>query len=171
MTAPAPLDMVWTGGVLRPINSTWAKRAARQFVEGEVYSIADQPERSGVSHNHQFALIQNAWRTLPEVLADQFPTPEHLRKYCLIKAGFYDCVTHPCASKAEAQRLRAFIQPMDEFSLVLATEAVVEVYRAKSQSMRAMGKAEFQRSKDGVIEVLAGLLKVEPAALARAEAA
>jgi hypothetical protein len=40
---------------------------------------------------------------------------------------------------------------MDEYAIVTVREAVVTVYTAKSQSMRAMGRETFQKSKDDVL--------------------
>ena len=41
-------------------------------------------------------------------------------------------------------------------------------FTAKSQSSAAMGKTQFQASKEAVLDVLAEMIGVEPAALARA---
>jgi hypothetical protein len=51
-------------------------------------------------------------------------------------------------------------------------EATVTRYTAKSQSMKAMGRAEFQASKEAVLGFLADMVGVTPDALAtHAEAA
>ena len=47
------------------------------------------------------------------------------------------------------------------------TQAEVQ-FTAKSQSSAAMGKTQFQASKEAVLDVLAEMIGVEPAALARA---
>jgi hypothetical protein len=57
-------------------------------------------------------------------------------------------------------RVMAFAKARDEFSLVTVNKNTVTRFVAKSQSMRAMGKVEFQASKDAVLEVIAGLLEV-----------
>ena len=111
-----------------------------------------------MSHDHFFASVQEAYNNLPEDLADDFASPEHLRKWALIKAGYRDERSIVASSKAEALRIAAFIRPMDEFSVVVVREATVTQLTAKSQSLRAMGKVEFQRSKDAVFDVLAKLI-------------
>jgi hypothetical protein len=110
------------------------------------------------SHNQYFAAVTEAWKNLPEEYADQFPSVDHLRKWCLIKAGYRDERTIACSSKAEAQRIAAFIKPMDSFAVVVVREATVAVYTAKSQSMKAQGKKDFQESKAAVLEILAGMI-------------
>lgn len=135
---------------------------------GEVVTLERREERSSASHNHYFAAINEAWANLRESDAQRFKSPEHLRKWALIRAGFHDERSIVCASKAEALRLAAFMSPLDEYAVVVPSEAVVTVYTAKSQSMKAMGKDSFQRSKDAVLSILAALIEVEPEALSSA---
>jgi hypothetical protein len=65
-----------------------------------------------------------------------------------------------CASRAEAQRVAAFVKPSDDFALVTVTGPCVRVYTAKSQSAKAMGRKVFQESKDAVLGILAGMIDV-----------
>lgn len=159
-----PLDFTWTGEAMVPRHP---KAADRLFVVGEVYPLAAHEERSSATHRHYFALINEAWQSLPEGMADRFPTADHLRKWALIKAGYRDERSVVCASKAEAQRVKAFVRPIDDYAVVVASEAVVIVYTAKSQSMKAMGKAEFQASKVAVLDTIASLIDVTPETLTR----
>lgn len=162
----APVIYQWTGEAMVP-QARFARLCDRQFVVGEHYRLVPHEDRSAASHRHFFAAVNDAWENLPEHLAERFPTSEHLRKWALIKAGFRDERTLVAASKAEAQRLAAFVRPMDDFAVVVVSEATVTVYTAKSQSVRAMGKAAFQASKDGVLSVLSEMIGVPPATLAR----
>lgn len=149
----APLIFTWTDdGTMRP-HDRFAKLADREFCIGQDYRMEVREERSLQSHSHYFASLSEAWSNLPEHEAERFPTSEHLRKWCLIKTGFADERSIVCASKAEAQRLGAFIRPMDDYAVVTVSEAVVTVYTAKSQSLKAMGKKDFQRSKEAVLEI------------------
>ena len=75
------------------------------------------------------------------------------------------------SSKAEAVRLAAFIRPIDEFSIVTVQGAVVTRFTAKSQNMRAMGKAEFEASKRAVLDKIADMIGVSTNDLTKAEAA
>lgn len=163
----APVTFIWTGEAMSPAGSGFARMCDKRFVIGERYRLDEISERSGASHNHYFAALNDAFLNLPEDLSERFQTSESLRKFALIKCGYADQRQIVCASKAEAQRVAAFIKPMDEYAIVTASEAVVTVYTAKSQSMRAMGKAEFEKSKGNVLDYVASLIGTTPGTLAQ----
>lgn len=132
-----------------------------QFEVGQKYRLAEIEDRSMRSHSHFFASIKSGWDNLPEEYAHEFATPEHLRKWLLIRAGWHDRRSIVAASKSEAQRIAAFVRPMDEFAVVQVQESTVTIYTAKSQSMRAMGKEAFQRSKTDCLDLLDDMLGTE----------
>lgn len=171
MSELAPIECVWNGEVFAPINSWWAKRAGRQYAKGEVLHLVDEPERSSSSHAHFFAALNRGWQSLPESMAEQYPSPDMLRKKLLIKTGFCSERSIVCASKAEAQRMAAFISAGTPYSVVIPRLAMVSVYTADSQSMRAMGKARFQESKTAVLDALADMLGIESKRLTEPTAA
>ncbi len=164
MTAARIQRFRWDGEAMIPL---YPGVAARQYEKGEVYPLEVREDRSANSHRHYFAAVNEGWQNLPEIETERFPSPDHLRRWLLIKAGYYDERTIVVGSKAEAQRVAAFVKPMDAYAVVVAKEATVVVFTAKSQSMKAMGKADFQRSKDAVLELLAEMIGVERKALDR----
>lgn len=168
MTAP-PIIFAWDGESMTPESPFMARLADQHFVIGETYRLCEEQGRSAKTHNHLFAAVENAWRTLPEALAEEYPTAEHLRKKALIRKGYCDERTIVCASKAEAQRVAAFIEPMDHYAVVTVREATVRVYTAQSQSKRAMGAKAFQQSKQDVLDFVDALLGV-PAGTSEREA-
>lgn len=147
----------WDGEVMRP---RLPKLADKHYVIGERYILVPYENRSEASHRHFFASVKSAWENLPEDLAVRFPTPDHLRKFALIKAGYANSHTFTCASRAEARRLAAFLQPVDEFAVIDTAGTTVTRWTARSQSQKAMGKDIFQKSKDAVLDVLAGMIAV-----------
>ena len=163
MNSIPPLAFTWTDeGVMVPRHP---EVADRHFVVGDRYTLAVHENRSTASHNHYMAAIKEAHDNLPESVAERLPTPEHLRKYALIKAGYRDERSIACASKAEAQRVASFTKPMDDYAVVVAQESTVTIYTAKSQSYRAMGKKIFQESKERVLDVIAEMVGVTPTEL------
>jgi len=162
-----PVPYVWDGEVLRPLPA-FAKAASASLRVGEVVAMAPAELRSPPSHRHYFACVREAWVNLPEEHAARFASDEHLRKYALIKAGYRDERQVVCGSKAEARRIAAFIRPIDDYAVVLVEGPVIIQFTAKSQSATAMSKAQFQASKDAVLDILAEMIGVDPTTLARA---
>ena len=158
-----PLMFRWTGEELVPVNRRWQSLADRHLVVGEEYYLAEHNDRSLNSHRHYFASVAEAWRNLPEHFSGLpfTESAEHLHAYALIRTGYCDAHTIVCSSKAEASRMAAFIRPIDGFSIVDVKEATVTRYVAKSQSMKAMDKQEFQQSKVAVLDFLDDLIGVE----------
>jgi hypothetical protein len=154
-------------GVFRATRRTFAMRADDQYVIGEVYQMAPVEERSAVSHRHEFAWLREAWMQLPDNLAPVYPTPEHLRKRALIEVGWYNEQAIDAESNAAALRVAAFIRGREEFSVVIVERSTVLVRTAKSQSVRAMGRKDFQDSKTAIMEIVSDLIGVSPDALQR----
>lgn len=155
-----PIAMQWDGEVMVPASPFWAARANKAFAVGETYRMAEHHERSQASHNHYFAAVNEAWKNLPDYLLAEYPTAEHLRKKILIQCGYADERSIVLASKQEAQKVAAFVKPADDYSIVVVRDDVVRVYSAKSQSLKAMGKADFALSKQAVLDKLDDLLNV-----------
>ena len=161
-----PMKMRWDGERFEPLGRS-AQEATARFVIGAVYALEEIAPRSEASHNHFFACLAEAWRNLPEDQSEQFPSPDHLRKWALIKQGFRDERSIVCGSNALALRIAAFVRPMDEFAIVTVANSVVMVWTAKSQSLRAMGKADFEASKNAVLGYVATLIGTSADELAK----
>lgn len=126
-------------------------------------------ERSEASHAHYFAVLGEAWSSLPEDLAADFPTAEHLRKWALIKAGYIaGSHTTVCRSGAEARRWAMFSKQVDKYCIAVVQDRIVTVHQAASQSLEAMGKKAFQQSKDDVFNIVSQLLGVDVTTLGKA---
>lgn len=168
MTAPSPIQLRYEGdGEFKPVSHYWARRCDREYVCGEEYTLAVHEDRSAKSHRHLFAAIADTHTNLTDEQLERWPTPEHLRKWALIKAGHYDAHSMTATSKAEAMRIAAFLRPVDEFSIVDTQGASVTRYTAKSIAGRALDRKSFQEVKDRVLGVLADLIDVDPAELSK----
>lgn len=155
----------WTGEAMKPVPY-FADEAKRAFKIGEMYRLSEINERSTNTHNHYFACLTEAWRNLPEEIADRFPKVDHLRAYALIRTGYCNSASLVAGSPEEAKQIAAFMRPLDEFSVIDVKDCVVTRYTAKSQSYQAMDKQEFKASKDHVLEFVATLANTTPAELA-----
>lgn len=163
MTSPA-IVYSWDGDGMVPLQR-FAKIADKQFVVGEQYRMEAVEERSLISHRHYFASLHEDWLNLPEDISDDFPTQEHLRKWALIKCGYANKRSVVCDSKSEALRVAGFVEPMDCYAVVTVEGSVVTVYSAQSQSVKSMGKDNFQKSKTDVLDFVSAMIGVKPSEL------
>lgn len=152
----------WTGGVMVPRQP---KAAARWYEDGQLYRLEAREDRSDRSHRSFHAQVREVWESLPDHLADKFASPEHLRKWALMKSGFRNERHVTFGSEEDARRATLLVQPMDDFAIVTWAGCVVTVYTAESQSYKAMGKQRFQESKQAVLDVLSKLIGVSVNAL------
>ncbi|HYA07739.1 MAG TPA: hypothetical protein VEF90_17765 [Xanthobacteraceae bacterium] len=159
-----PMNFQWSGEVMVP---AYPRLADRHFVVGENYRLAPPQERSKKSHDHFFAALDKAWENLPEGLALEFPSAEDLRARALIACGYANSRQFVASSKAEAVRLAAFIRHGREYSVVAVNGCAVTEFTAQSQSLKAMGPKEFQKSKQAVLEYVAAMVGVSVEELAR----
>lgn len=133
----------------------------KALVVGEVMTWQQIEERSVESHRHYFAAIHEAWLNLPEAISTEFPSSEALRKFCLIKAGFCTVTKIACMTNREAVKLITSVSEMDGFAVCEVAGNIATVYRAHSQSMKAMGQKKFQESKTAVLEILSAMIGTE----------
>lgn len=166
MTGPSPLAYRWDGEAMVPLPR-FHNEANAQFVVGAMYRLVEESERSQLSHDHQFAWLTEAWRNLPDELAELYPSPNHLRKRALIEAGYFDETVVDAGTSAAAIRVAAAFRAREEFSHVVVRGPMVAIRTAKSQSRRAMKAPEFQASKTAILEIVAGMIGVAPDELER----
>lgn len=152
-----PILYQWSGEAMVPL-ARFASRCDKTFTIGEVYRMEIVEERSQRSHGHYFARVKEYHDSLPDHLAERFPTPEHLRKWALVQAGYANRAEIVCRSHAEAARTIATIKALDEYAVAIARDNTLVVLTAQSQSTKAMGAKVFQESKDKVFAVLDDLL-------------
>lgn len=153
------LPLIYMGdGEFRASSSYHVRRCEEQFGLGELITVEAQNERSRASHAHYFAVLDELWQTLPESLGDDFPSSEALRKWCLIKAGYSTQTKLVFKDNEAAIEAEMLIADLDNYAVCEVTDNILAVWRAKSQSLKAMGKEEFQKSKDAVLTEVRKLL-------------
>ncbi|MDD5277699.1 MAG: hypothetical protein PHR16_16655 [Methylovulum sp.] len=163
MSEMLPLNFRYEGeGQMTVVGPKGKATADRQYVIGEIYRMVEEKERSEISHDHQFAWLHGAWLNLPEDIADQYPTETHLRKRALVQAGFYTEQIIDAGSTAAALRVAAGIRSREEFSLIIVRGQVVVIRDPISQKKKLMGAAEFQRSKQAILEIISAMIGVAP---------
>jgi len=161
----APIPFAWTDdGVMKPLDR-FARLADKQFVVGEVYRLTVVEERSANSHRHYFAAVNEAWMNLPDDLALEFTSAERLRKRGLIATGHFTERRLTLSSPAEARKTVSFLMQRADDGTVFSVAGNIVIERtARSQSMgpNGMRKAEFQKSKQDVLDWIAAMLHISP---------
>ena len=125
---------------------------------GEVHGWQMAEHRSKASHDHFFAIINEAWKNLPEDMGDDFPSPEHLRKWALIKAGFCSETRIACANNNEAMTLATKAKSLDKYSIVAINGKAVTIWTADSQRRDAMSRQAFQEAKERALHIISNLI-------------
>ncbi len=156
----------WNGEALHPIGGSY-NYLVSNFAPGDRLVLEPYEERSMASHKQYFAAVREAWKNLPEDAADRYDTPEKLRKWALVRAGFCDETYFDFESDQKAHAVAAMMRKLDEFAVVTVKKGQIRIYRPKSQSIHAMGKEDFEASKRAVLDILSGVIGVSRAALAK----
>lgn len=162
MREPAFYKLVWRDGAFVPGSPYLAQYCDTTFGEGEVVTFERGEEHSIASRNHYFASVKTAWDNLPES-DERFPTPNALRKWALIRAGYCTESSVVCDSPEQAATIAAFTGN-SEGTIVVVRGNIVKKYTARSQSTKgngAMSPEEFQRSKVDVLDTIAELIAVK----------
>lgn len=163
MTA-SPVHLRYEGdGEFRAASKFMAARCDSGYVCGETYQMLPHEERSGPSHRQYFASIAELWAQLPDHYAGRWLSSDDLRKHALIHTGYANPPQHTvCATKTEARNVaKALAQITVEYAEVVVDGTTVTRLTARSQSYRAMKKAEFQASKQAVLEYLTAMVGVD----------
>lgn len=151
----------WDGEALIPLRG-WRKTADANLVIGERYIVSLIEPRSMNSHRFYFAVLGSAYKNLPEPLALQFASLDHFRRRGLIETGWRDQREFVAGNKAEALRLAVFLRSADDYAMISVRGNVIVEWRAKSQSQRAMGREDFEKSKNDVLAWASDMIGVAP---------
>jgi hypothetical protein len=161
-----PIRFRWLGDHMEPVSTRDRQEADKYYVVGAVYKLAPWFDRSGVSHNHEFAFVEEAFDNLPEHLAPMFRDSTALRKWALCKAGFCSVrKTVYANSKAQAKDLYLALGGDYDYAVISDDLIAVTFMKAESQKRSKANAKRFQAQKTGIIEVLEDLLGVEPGSL------
>lgn len=162
----APLQYMGEGQFMAP-RGHW-KRLDAALVIGEVLQWEQVHSRAMESHRHYFAVIVDAWGNLPESWATALPSPEHLRKHCLVMTGYCTTMQIVCATNSEAVKACSQFKAMDTYAVCSINGSVVTISTATSQSVKAMGGKVFQESKNKVLDLISQMIGADATELGKA---
>jgi hypothetical protein len=164
MSRDGPLRFQWDerNGVWYPLDV----RACRQrYMDKQFVTFTEFEPRSRDSHSHYFASVNDMWNNLPDDLRQDFKTAEQLRKHALIMTNWHHSRVIVCSSKSVAREMAVAMRgALGEYRVISVHGKTVVELIARSQKMTgagAMGKRDFQKSKDDVMAWIANLLDVD----------
>ncbi len=156
-----PIIAEWDGEVFKPLPRH-AKTCAEQYVIGERYFIDAQPPASEKSRRFFHAQLADLWRSLPEEIAERWPTVESFRKAGLIACGYAHKTEAVCATNQQAQALAASYGRMNDYAVVEIRDRAICIWVAKSQKRGAMSPDEHKAANRAVLEWAAAQIGVAP---------
>jgi len=118
----------------------------------------DWDEKTENFRRAYFAMVREAWRNLPEQIADRFPDHGRLRKWALIKAGYANEQDLVCESVTDALRFTNYLTKVQPHSVVTCKANVIKIWTAKSQRRGAMNPEEFKDSANAVLDLLSEII-------------
>lgn len=158
------------GGVMRPL-AYLKDLFERTFVPGKRYKLTEFTPRSRETHNHFFAAIKGYWENWPEKYERDLPSADILRKHALIRTGHYvQAVMAHQSIEAATAYVRDFVRYVDyaEGSITTTALGTATVMRiAKTQRKDVMDDAEFQQSKQDVLEFCESVTGIAPEQMKR----
>lgn len=169
-----PVAAIWNDETATfTVARRFQRRAREQFQNGQEYYLEERIARSGASHAQYMASVGEAHANLSDENKEVLKTPEHLRKWALITAGYYDETLVEGgdgeAGKLAAMRMAVLARKFDDFAEVKVVRLpgdddelkwFMRLRIAKSQSFSAMNKEQFEKSKRDVLDILAGAIEV-----------
>jgi hypothetical protein len=156
--------MVWDGNVMIPLPR-FKRLCDSQFAINEEYPLMIVENRSMASHNHYFAALHEAYQNLAEEYAQEFVNEDHLRSWCLCKAGFCTTDVHVFDTPGDAKKFRMAFKRNMPMAIIKVEGNIVTIYEPESQSMAAMKKERFEASKTAVLDIAATMARTTPAEL------
>ena len=160
MTIPSPCLVRWTGDSFEAAQRH-AKALDAALVIGQQYLIEIHEPHSEKNRRHFFAQLREIWMSLPEEIAERWPTDTAFRKAGLIACGFCKKTEAICATNRQAQDLAASFSRVDDYVVVDIRDRAIAVWTADSQKRSAMSQADFQASKTAVLEWAAAQIDVK----------
>lgn len=150
--------MIWQWDAATQSMKCLSRRGANFFVDKERYLLEAREERSGAQHRAFFASINEAWKSLPEGTEGRWPSPDHLRRWALCKAGFADEDVSIWDSPSDARRAAVMMRKLDGYAVIEVKGNTVRRFTAKSQATRHMDKKTFKESCEAVERVISSVL-------------
>ena len=156
-----PILAQWDGSSFIPAKRHY-KALDAELVVGEQYVIEPQKAVSEKARRFFHAQLAEIWQSLPEEVAERWPTVESFRKAGLIACGYSFKTEAVCATNQQAQALAASYARLDDYVVVEIRDRVIAVWTARSQKRNAMDAETRKAANRAVLEWAAAQVGVTP---------
>lgn len=157
------VPMIYEGNGKFSASSIYHKmRCEKMFGAGQEITFEELGDRNMNRHRMYFARLKELWLTLPESMAEDFPSPEALRKFALVRTGYCTQKKIVCRSNQDAIETAAFIESLGTYVICEVVMRVLTIWVPQSQAVRNMGKSEFDKSVTDVLDYCERLVRSEP---------
>ena len=154
-----PFYCDWDGEAFRPL-ARYARQCDAKFVVGVRYVVEAELPRNMQAHKAYFSGLKEIWDSLPDGVAEQFPSSDHMRKHALCRTGYCGETKSVFTSHRDALLAAAFAIANKQFAIVDVEKNVVLCWVPESQSVAAMGAERFKASCAEVERYCLGLVGV-----------
>jgi hypothetical protein len=161
--------MRFTGNGFRPVSNSGQVRLETEFKPDQIYSLVQAHDVTRRARGFYHHCLMEAWRNLPEIMRDELPSKDHLRKFCLIKAGHCTVRKDIYFNAAAAEIAAAHFKEEDSYCIVVVNGNIVTIYRAKSETT-LKGRA-WRELKERVLQEASVLIGVDVTSLVKSDPA
>lgn len=150
---------------MRPINPFFLQLANDRYEEGKRYYLNVPEEESNKERGFYFLAEKEYWMNLPEHIAHRFPSPKHLRAYCLIETGFYKERHTDCLTEDKAVELMLWMKKKDEYSRYQIDGSVVVEQTPMGMKKGEASPKEARKARSAVLELLSEITGITVVAM------
>lgn len=158
-----PIVFVWTAeGTMVPLPR-FRKLCDEQFAVHEEYPLVVMRARNMNQHRAYFAALNDIFENLAEQYEGVFPSMEHLREWALCQTEFCTVTHEAYETRKDALQAAKALRRLAPYAVMSVVETTLVTKHAMSQSVRAMGKEDFEASCKAVLDIVAGMARMTPA--------
>lgn len=131
----------------------------------EEYPLVVLRARNMNQHRAYFAALHDAFDNLDERYDGVFPSEDHLREWALCQTEFCTVTHEVYETRKDAIQAAKALRKLAPYAVISVVDSTLVTKHALSQSVRAMGKEDFEASCKAVLDVVAGMARMTSAQL------
>lgn len=161
-----PIRFQWDGEHMVP-HPRAQLLCERQYTVGKWYMLGDVEQRNTALERMFFASVREAWNNLSPEKTARWPSPNHLRKWALCKAGYCEHTDRACSDREMASIVAANCRrKYGEYAVIkIGKDNVVHAWVPFSMKREEMSAGTFKEAVERVLNVISAEIGVDPTTL------